>query len=253
MTFSYDGSKYQGYQKQKKEKTIQQEIETVLSKIAGNQTVSIYASGRTDAKVHAINQKAHFDLETNLDIDRLKYSMNSLLPGDIYVKQLQKVTESFHARFDVISKEYIYKLNMGEYNPIEKDYVCQWNKKLDLESMKEALHTLKGTHNFLSFTKKNPNCNDYIRTIIRAELIKRKNQIIFIFEGTGFLRYQVRNMVGTLIEIGSGKRKAEDIIAILEAKDRKKAGIIAPPVGLYLNNVYYDENVRKEKNSNERC
>lgn len=244
MTFSYDGSRYQGYQKQKCGKTIQNELEKALYKIAGNQIVSIHASGRTDAGVHALNQKAHFDLDSNLELDKLRYALNCLIPNDIYIKKIEKVSDNFHARFQVKSKEYIYKLNMGEYNPIEKDYVCQWNQTLDVTEMKRALQYLEGTHDFKSFTKGEQ--ENYIRTIIRTDLLQEENQIIFVFVGTGFLRYQVRNMVGTLIEIGQHKRKSEEIISILKAKNRQKAGITATPVGLYLKEVYYDTE-KKEK------
>lgn len=240
MTFSYDGSKYQGYQKQPNERTIQQQIEESLSKIASNNPVLIHASGRTDAGVHALNQKAHFDLETKVPIERLKYSLNSLLPNDIYIKKLEPVESTFHARFCVTKKEYIYKLNLGEYNPIEKDYVCQWNKPLDIEEMKKALQYLEGTHDFKSFIKSDGSSKDTIRTILKAELKVKQKKLAFTFVGTGFLRYQIRNMVGTIIEIGEGKRKSEEINEILKNKNRMCAGIIAPACGLYLKEVYYD-------------
>lgn len=240
ITFSYDGSKYCGYQKQPKEKTIQETIETTLTKIAHNKPVSLHASGRTDAGVHAYNQKAHFDYDFEIPIDRFKHSLNSLLPKDIYIKKIEVVDKEFHARFDVKRKEYIYKLNMGEYNPLEKDYVCQWNKKLNVEEMKKAISYLVGTHNFKSFTK-GSDYKDYERTIIEANIIECQSPdlIMFVFSGTGFLRYQIRNMVGTLIEIGEGKRTSSDIIIILEEKDRRKAGITAPACGLYLKDVFY--------------
>lgn len=243
MTFSYDGSKYQGYQKQPNGKTVQEEIEKALFKIAGNKTVSIHASGRTDAGVHAINQKAHFDLDHKIETEKLRFSLNSMIPNDIFIKKIDIVDDDFHARFDVESKEYIYKLNMGEYNPIEKDYVFQCCEKLDTSEMMRGLKYLEGTHDFKSFTKVDEE-KDFVRTIMRTNLLidsKNKNFITFVFVGTGFLRYQVRNMVGTLIEVGSGKKKSTDIIDILEAKDRRKAGITAPPSGLYLKNVNYSD------------
>ncbi len=241
ITFSYDGSKYQGYQTQEHGKTVQDEIEKALKKIAGNKDISIHASGRTDAGVHALNQKAHFDLENEIEVERLKHSLNGLLPKDIYIKRVETVKNSFHARFDVRAKEYIYELNMGEYNPIQKDYVCQWNKRLDVVEIERALKYLEGTHDFRSFTKKGN--DDCVRKLVQTNLIrdlKDVNHITLVFVGTGFLRYQVRNMVGTLIEIGEGKRKSADIMDILEAKDRTQAGITAPSCGLYLKDVYYN-------------
>ena len=242
MVFSYDGSKYYGYQKQPKKKTIQGEIEKVLKKINSEQKVDIHASGRTDAGVHALNQRAHFDMETKMTPDKLKHSINSLLPTDIYVKEIKEVEDDFHARFNVKAKEYIYKINMGEYDPIEKDYIYQYNKKLDVVEMERALKYLEGTHDFKSFTKADEEKEDFVRTIVQTTFIrdlKNVNKISISFLGTGFLRYMVRNMVGTLIEIGEGKYKSEDIIRILEAKDRRKACITAQPEGLYLRDVYY--------------
>ena len=242
ITFSYDGSKYSGYQKQPSVKTVQGEMEKVLRRINSNKSVTLSASGRTDAGVHALNQKAHFDLNKELDIYALQNSINKLLPKDIYVKSVEKVSDDFHARFNVKAKEYIYKINMGEYNPIEKDYVYQYNKKLDVADMERAMKYLEGTHDFKSFTKAEEKYDDTIRTIIQTKLVRSMKDpfnITLCFFGTGFLRYMVRNIVGVLIEIGEGKRKSEDIIDIMEAKDRTASGKTANPEGLYLKDVFY--------------
>ena len=241
ITFSYDGSKFKGYQKQPRLKTVQGEIEKALKELS-NKDISISGSGRTDAGVHALNQRAHFDLDMNITCDKLQKALNSLLSDYIYIKKVEEVTDDFHARFNVSAKEYIYKINMGEYSPIEKDYIYQYNKKLDLVEMERALKYLEGTHDFKSFSKADEEKEDFTRTIIQTNLIrnvKDVNRFIISFLGTGFLRYQVRNMVGLLIEIGEGKRKSEEVLDILEAKDRRKAGITAPPEGLYLKDVFY--------------
>lgn len=238
MTFSYDGSKYNGYQKQIGAKTVQNEIEKVLTRLNSNQFVSIHASGRTDASVHAMNQKAHFDFNKPIKLDIFRYSLNSLLPKDIYVKDIVAVKDNFHARFSVQKKEYIYKINMGEYNPIEKDYVYQYNKKLNIEAIKASLQYLEGTHDFKAFVKVDGQ-KDFIRTIFKIGCVEDGDLLTFSFLGNGFLRYQVRNMVGTLLEVGSGKRKSEEIKFILDSKDRTKAGKIAPACGLYLKEVFY--------------
>jgi len=242
VTFSYDGTNFSGYQKQPKERTVQSEFEKVLKQINDNKKVEIHASGRTDAKVHAINQKAHFDLDISISVDKLKKGINSLLPEDIYVKKIEEVSDDFHARFNALGKEYIYVINMDEYNPLERNYVYQYNKKLDVVEMERAMKYLEGTHNFKSFTKTDEEKDDYVRTISQTNLIrdnKDPNKITLVFLGTGFLRYMVRNIVGTLIEIGEGKRNSEDMITILESKDRRKAGKTANPEGLYLKNVFY--------------
>ena len=242
ITISYDGTLFSGYQKQPKERTVQSELEKALKEINGGKKVDVHASGRTDAGVHALNQKVHFDLETKITTDKLVKGLNSLLPKDIYVKNAIEVKEDFHARFSAIGKEYIYILNMGEYNPIERNYVYQHNKKLDVVEMERALKYLEGTHDFKSFSKADDEKEDFVRTIVQTNLIrnlKNVNKITISFLGTGFLRYQVRNMVGVLIEIGEGKIKSEEVIEILKKEDRKAAGKTANPEGLYLKNVFY--------------
>lgn len=242
ITISYDGTLFSGYQKQPKERTVQAELEKALKEINGGKKVDVHASGRTDAGVHALNQKVHFDLETKITTDKLVKGLNSLLVEDIYVKNAIEVSDNFHARFSAIGKEYIYKLNMGDYNPIERNYVCQYNKKLDVVEMERAMKYLEGEHNFKSFTKTDDEKDDYVRTISQTSLIrdsKDLNKITFTFVGTGFLRYMVRNIVGTLIEVGEGKIKSEEIINILKKEDRRVAGKTASPEGLYLKNVFY--------------
>lgn len=242
ITFSYDGTNFNGYQKQPKVRTIQGELEKALKEINDGKKTEIYASGRTDAKVHALNQKAHFDLEVKITKEKLQKALNSLLPEDIYVKTVEVVLDNFHARYNAKGKEYIYKINMGEYDPIERNYVYQYNKRLDVTEIQRAMKYLEGTHNFKSFTKTDEEKDDYIRTISQTNVIrdlKNVNKITLVFVGTGFLRYMVRNMVGLLIEIGEGKRKSEEIITILKEEDRRLCGKTANPEGLYLKNVFY--------------
>lgn len=242
MTFSYDGTNFSGYQKQPRKRTVQNEIENVLKQINDNKSVTICSSGRTDAGVHAINQKADFNLDIKISPERLIKGMNSLLPLDIYIKHIEMVEDEFHSRFDAIGKEYVYKINVGEYNPIERNYVYQYCRKLDIVSMERGLKYLEGTHNFKSFVKTDEEIVDYVRTISEATIVRDSkdfNKLIISFVGTGFLRYMVRNMVGLLIEIGEGKRKPEDIIEILRQENRSVAGKTAPSCGLYLRNVFY--------------
>lgn len=239
IEFSYDGSNFLGYQKQKEGRTIQQELEEKLTLINNGEIVLVSASGRTDAGVHAYGQCAHFDLQINIIPDKLKMALNSLLDGDIYIRNVKEVDNDFHARFLVKKKEYIYKINLGEYNPLERNYVYQYNKNLDVDSMKKAIKYFEGEHSFESFTKANVETDDFVRTIISTEIEEIDNKLIIHFVGTGFLRYMVRNIVGFLIEVGEGKRKPEEVINILEKKDRREAGKTAEPQGLYLNKVFY--------------
>lgn len=238
ITFSYDGSKYFGYQKQKGVNSVQEDLEKVLSLI-NNKPVNVCASGRTDAGVHANGQCAHFDIAINITPDKLKNALNGLLNGNIYVKSVVEVPDTFHARFDVKQKEYIYKINTGEYSPIYKDYIYQYCKPLDVDSMKTAIKLFEGEHNFKSFTKANVETNNFARTIYSTAVTKDNDIITIKFVGNGFMRYMVRNMVGFLIEIGEGKRNISDVNSVLLEEDRTKAGKTAPPEGLYLNKVTY--------------
>lgn len=238
ITFSYDGTNYNGYQKQLNKNTIQDKIESALNKITSNKII-IHASGRTDSKVHALNQKAHFDLDKEYDLYKLKKSINSLIPEDIHISKIEVVDNDFHARFNVKEKEYIYKLNIGEYNPIDRNYVYQYNKELDLDKMIEASKYLLGEHNFKSFTKTDDSKEDYIRNIYKINIIKKDNIITFDFIGNGFLRYMIRNIVGTLIEVGENKIDPIKVKEILDSQNRKNAGKTAHPEGLYLYNVKY--------------
>jgi len=239
ITFSYDGTRYHGYQKQNNDISIQSEIESVLTKINSNVPVRIHATGRTDAGVHALNQKAHFDLDKEYDLERLKCSMNKLLPNDIYIKSIEIVSNDFHARFNVKSKEYIYKINIGEYNPIERNYVYQLNKQLNIDLMNEAINFFKGEHNFKSFTKTTDEIKDYVRIIYDASITLNNNIITISLIGNGFLRYMVRNIVGVLIEVGLGFRDTSEIIKIINAEDRNESGKTAPACGLYLKEISY--------------
>lgn len=238
ITFSYDGSNFNGYQKQNNVRTIQEEIEKTLKTIT-NEDISISASGRTDAKVHAYNQKAHFDYNGNIKKDNLKKALNSLLPDDIYIKNIEEVNNDFHARFNVVKKEYIYKINTGLYNPLERNYVYQYNKTLNINKMIECSKVFIGKHNFKSFTKADDFDKDYVRYIFNIEITKQEDIVIIKFLGSGFLRYMVRNIVGALIEASENKKTKEDLVNILLSEDRTKAGITAHPEGLYLNNVFY--------------
>lgn len=239
MEFSYDGSKFFGYQKQKDVRTIQEELEQKLTIINNGVPVSVSASGRTDAGVHALGQCAHFDLTISITPEKLKKAMNSLIDKSIYIKSIREVADDFHARFNVKSKKYVYKMNLGEYNPIDKDYIYQYNNLLDIEKMKEAIKLFVGTHNFKSFTKANCEVDDYVRTIYEASICINNDVLEINFKGSGFMRYMVRNMVGFLIEIGECKRSPEDVLSVLEKGDRTAAGKTAKPEGLYLVEVFY--------------
>lgn len=238
MTFSYDGTNFSGYQIQNNKRTIEEEIEKQLTKINHNENIKIIASGRTDAHVHALSQKAHFDMDNISGYD-LKLKLNKMLPQDIYIKNIEKVDKNFHARYNSKEKEYIYKINLGEYNPLEVNYVYQYNKDLNIKNMIEVSEILKGTHDFTSFTASSGKKENMVRTITNITFNMENNILIISFKGNGFLRYQVRNMVSILVEAGENKKTKEEVREILDSKDRKNASKTFSPVGLYLKEVKY--------------
>ena len=240
ITFSYDGSGYKGYQRQLGKGTIEDELMRVL-KVINNKKTLVFASGRTDAGVHALAQTAHFDLDVDIEPDNLKKALNSLLNADIRVVGVKEASNDFHARYNVKAKEYIYKINLGSYNVFERNYVYQYNSDLDIKRIKKASKCFVGKFDFKSFTSlgKSEKDKDCIREIYNIKVKKENDILLIAFRGSGFLRYMVRNIVGTLIEVGKGNINVDEIPRIIDKKDREAAGPTAPPEGLYLKEVFY--------------
>ena len=239
IKFSYDGTNYSGFQKQKGLNTIEEKLEEALTKINNGKKTTITATGRTDKGVHALCQYGHTDIDVNITEKKLKRAMNSNLPDDIHVIDAKEVDKDFHARYNVKEKEYKYYINLGEYNPLERNYVYQYNYTLDIDKMKEAIKYFEGEHDFRSFVTDNKEKENCVRTITYTNIEQKDNIIIITFKGNGFLRYQVRNMVGLLIKIGENKISPDSVERIIESKDRTKASKTAPAEGLYLVNVKY--------------
>ncbi len=239
IKFSYDGSNYSGFQTQKGLKTIQEELEVALTKINNGTPTTITATGRTDKGVHALCQYGHCDINVNINERKLKRALNSNLPDDIHVIETKEVNSDFHARYNVKSKEYKYYLNLGEYNPLERNYIFQYCYKLNIEAMTEAIKYFEGEHDFRAFMTDNKEKENCVRKVYSTELVEKDNKLIFTFKGNGFLRYQVRNMVGILIRVGENKLEPKQIKDIIESKDRTKSGKTAPAEGLYLTDIEY--------------
>ncbi len=238
---SYDGSAFSGYQIQPNQRTVQSVIEAVLKKIHKGVPVFISASGRTDAGVHAVGQSIHFDTALNIPTKRWKVVLNSMLPDEILIQTIEHVSSEFHARYHVVSKEYRYKVSLERQRDVfMKNYQYHYPYKLDYIPMKEAIKYFVGTHDFTSFCSAKTTTSDRIRTISEIEFFEVDGLLTFRFVGSGFLYNMVRIIVGTLLEIGQGLKKPEEILSILEARDRAKAGITAPGNGLYLWKVSYD-------------
>ncbi len=240
ITFSYDGSNYLGYQEQPKLRTIQEQLNKALYEINNKQKTTVTSSGRTDKGVHALGQTAHIDLNINITPYKLKRAMNTLLPSDIHIIKTEEVNNEFHARYDTKYKTYKYLINTGEYNPINKNYQYQHNHKLNIKDMKKAIKYLKGTHDYRAFVTENVDKDNCVRTITKAKINKiNKEEYEIVFTGTGFMKYQVRNMVGILLKVGTNKIKYNQVKEILESKTRGKYGSCAPAEGLYLVEVGY--------------
>ena len=242
LTIAYDGAAYCGWQVQANgisiQSLVQKALQTVLRK-----PVDCTGSGRTDAGVHALGQTAHFDVPNDLDISRVKHSLNALLPSDIRIFHIESVAADFHARYSALSKTYHYHLHL---DPISDPFVHRYRHHVrglcNLNHIAAAIPHFLGEHDFFSFANKGLNgsaSRDSIRTLSRIDLVEQKGGIRLEFEGDGFLYKMVRNITGTLLDVGSGVLAPSDIPAIFEAKDRRKARFTAPPQGLFLIAVRY--------------
>jgi tRNA pseudouridine38-40 synthase len=238
---AYDGTNFAGYQLQPNKRTVQGELERALAQIHKGDSIRVYASGRTDASVHAYGQVIHFDSPFAIPEERWAKALNALLPDDIIVKEVNKVPSSFHARFSAKAKEYRYRVRTAqEPDVFLRNYVYHYPYPLNNEAMEKALTYLIGTHDFTSFCSAKTDVEDKVRTIYKAKMFVEKDEIVFQLIGNGFLYNMVRIIVGTMLEVGRGKIKPEDIPFILEKKDRSLAGKTAPGNGLYLWSVQYD-------------
>jgi tRNA pseudouridine38-40 synthase len=240
LIIEYDGSAYHGWQRQKKDRTVQQEIENALSTMM-NRAISVNGSGRTDAGVHALGQTANFKCRTTLSPGVFLKGLNSLLPDDIVIKTCSPVDSSFHARYDARSKTYFYTiLNKNLPSAIARQYVWHIRRKLDSDLMQAALSHIIGTHDFKAFEGTGSPRAHTTRTVRDARISDTgRGDIRFDITADGFLRYMVRNLVGTLVDVGHGKTSPGDFKQILESKNRNLAGATAPPQGLFLAHVNY--------------
>ena len=232
LTFTYDGTNYFGYAKQVGQLGIQEVIEKVLFTIF-QEEITLNASGRTDKGVHALNQVAHFDAKKDIEINKLMCSLNKLLPDDIYVKNVEKVDDNFHARFNVKKKCYKYLINLKEYNPLRRNYEY-FVFNLDINKMLEASKIFIGTHNYQNFTSKETDEDGFIRTIYEINFNIKDDILEIEFIGDGFMRYEIRKIVGSLIEVGRNKITKEELLIYLNSKERKIISYQAPSKGLYL-------------------
>ena len=240
LTIEYDGTNFAGYQVQPSKRTVQSELEDALLKIYGER-VPTFASGRTDAGVHALGAVVHFDAPKQIK-NNIQDALNSFLPADLKVVKVEKVSDDFDARFSTKKKTYGYKFYLSRYErPLFENKALRVNDNIDVDKMKEACKYIVGKHDFTSFVARKSRKTDFVREIYSAEIIDTADGcFMFKISGNGFLYNMVRIIMGTLLFVGSGKFKPEEIENIIDAKDRQKAGKTVPPHGLYLLSVEYD-------------
>lgn len=247
MRVSYLGTAFAGWQRQRSGDTIQGHLETALQAVVG-QPVSVIGAGRTDAGVHAYGQVAHVVLPSATRTEHLATALNSLIPREIRVEALTRARDDFHARHDAASKVYRYRLSLARK---ASPFVAPLLGRLtgappDVEMMRRAAHDLTGSHDFSCFCGSGSAVRAHHRRILRFDLAPRREEILFEVEGDGFLRHQVRNMVGTLIEVGQGRRAPDSMPALLRSKNRRLAGPTAPASGLCLVRVRYGRRLHRE-------
>lgn len=240
IVVEYDGAAYRGWQRQQNGVTIQQILEEALGQITSGK-VTLIGSGRTDAGVHAINQVANFKSPTKLPAEKIFRGVNSVLPPDVVVKQLEEVSLDFHAQRDVKSKVYVYRICNRSLRPaLGREYFWFVRYPLDLDKMREAASYLTGTHDFSCFCATGTDVIDRVRTISNIIIETSPDGLIEItVEAKGFLKYMVRNIVGTLTEAARGKRRPDEMKRIIDSRDRSVAGMTAPACGLFLKEVKY--------------
>lgn len=248
LTIAYDGSVFHGWQRQPAARTVQGHLEQTLSRLL-KRDIILNGTSRTDAGVHAYGQRASFKADIGIPVEKMAMVFNNALCGreagafagaPVRIMKAEEMPPEFHARFDCKGKKYIYKICRGQQDVFLRNYRYFVKDELDVAAMNEAASYLIGTHDFKCFEASGSNPRETtVRTIFDAKVIDGDSIELHI-SGDGFLYNMVRIITGTLVEVGLGKRKPDDIKTIIESKDRTKAGHTAPPYGLYLAEVYYE-------------
>lgn len=248
LLIAYDGSAYSGWQRQNNAPTIQGTLEKSIAVMTGAKT-TLHGAGRTDAGVHATGMTANFETRASIACEGFINGLNSMLPKDIRILEVDEVDIDFHSRYSATAKTYAYTFFTGEIQlPTDRLYTAHYFCNLDVQQLIRALESIRGTHDFSSFEAagsrdtSSENGRGAVRTLFQAELspyTDKADTWIFTFTGDGFLRHMVRNIVGTLLEVGSGKITPGDFRSIFSSCDRKCAGATAPACGLVLKKVHY--------------
>ena len=237
IELSYNGKNYHGWQIQPDAISVQQKVNYALSTMLQYE-ISVVGAGRTDTGVHASQMFAHFDVDQKLD-ENVVFKLNSILPEDIIVRKVFSVDQEMHARFNALSRSYVYKICLGR-DPFLLDFAWQiHSQKFDLNRMNEAAKLLLEYQDFESFSKVKTDVYTFNCDITKAVWIEKENELTFHISANRFLRNMVRAIVGTLLEVGSGKKTVEDFRKIIESKSRSKAGLSVPAKGLFLTAIKY--------------
>ncbi len=244
ITVAYDGTDFAGFQRQPTARTVQGELERALAEMVKEQ-VTVFGAGRTDSGVHALRQSLHVDLPFKIDADGIKAGLNTLLPKDIVVQSAARVPQNFHARYDAKERTYRYRVFYGKpRNPFKERYTLWHPYGLEVERLEKGLSYFQGEHDFTSFASIKTPIENKVRTLYEASVVKdaAEEEYIFTFCGSGFLYNMVRIIVGTLLEVGDGRREVDEIEEILKRRDRSFAGPTIGPSGLFLVDIAYDKN-----------
>lgn len=242
LELSYNGKAYHGWQNQPNAISVQAVLEKALTTLLRSH-ITIVGAGRTDAGVHASQMFAHFDYHSKLDGREIKYKLNSFLPQDIAIQDLFEVKSDAHARFDALSRTYLYRISL-EKNPFNIERAYFVNNKLDFDKMNEASQILINYSDFESFSKVKTDVKTFNCKIMKAEWVMQGNELHFTIKADRFLRNMVRSIVGTLIGIGSGKIEVSDLHKIIKSKNRSEAGYSVPAHALYLSEIEYPEDIK---------
>ncbi len=241
LKIRYDGSSFVGWQVQKNGKAVQEQMQDAIEEIFG-QRVGVTGCSRTDSGVHAMEYCLCFDPPREMEMKRIPFALNSVLPDDISVLSCQEVANDFHPRYSAVAKEYLYRFYDGfAPDPFKRGFAFHERKGLDVERMDRAAKCFLGTHDFKAFMSTGSKIEDTVRTIYFSKVERQGNDVTFRVVGDGFLYNMVRIMAGTLLFVSMGRIKEEDLPSIIQGGERAKCGKTMPPYGLYLNKVYYDE------------
>lgn len=246
LWIEYDGANFRGWQAQPGQRTVQGEIESALAKMCG-EAVRIIGSGRTDAGVHAWGQVAHFRTGSRIEPWKARIGLNGIMERDVSILDCREAPGGFHAQFDALGKTYRYRvLNRRSPSAIRRARVWHVRKPLNLEAMRRAAEILEGEHDFASFCREKGRPEDTARRLDRLSVERAGDEVVVEARANGFLRHMVRNLAGVLVEVGRGEREADSMKEALAGRNRRLAGVTAPPQGLALVRVEYGDKLPPE-------